>query len=74
MTAKEIIVIPKWKFDFTDTYFVCVNNKVFNIKTRKYLQMQLKGYTKGYYLHGKFYSLSKLRNHLFKIQRQYCPF
>lgn len=74
MQVNQINIVPKWKFDFTDEYIVSSCNKVVNVKTRKVLRMQLKKYTKGYYLHGKFYSLIQLRTHLTKIENQFCPF
>ena len=74
MTVIHANIVPKWRLNFTDNYIVADNNKVYNTKTNKLLQMQLKGYTKGYYLHGKFYSLNVLRKHLVKIEKIKCPF
>ena len=69
MTVIHANIVPKWRLNFTDNYIVADNNKVYNTKTNTLLQMQLKGYTKGYYLHGKFYSLNVLRKHLVKIEK-----
>lgn len=74
MQVNQINIVPKWQFNFTDNYIISDCNKVVNLKTRKILRMQLKGYTKGYYLHGKFYSLQNLRTKLIKIKRTNYPF
>lgn len=74
MIAIQTNMIPKWRFDFTDTYIISTDNKVYNLKTGKLLSIQLKGYTKGYYLHGKFYSTKILRKHLVRIEKINCPF
>ena len=74
MIVIKQIIIPKWKINFTENYVVSHCGKVINLKTNKIIKMQLKQYTKGYYLHGKFYSLSKLRKSLVKVENNYCPF
>ena len=67
-------IVPKWSIYNEPNYFVDEKNKIYNYKTGKCLQMQLKGYTKGYYLSGKFYSLIKLRPLLIKIKKENLPF
>ena len=67
-------IVPKWKIEMQENYIVASDNNVYNLKTKKKLQMQLKQYTKGYYLSGKFYSLIQLRNQLEKINKIKCPF
>lgn len=56
-------------YRFTHDLYHC-----YNLKIGKKLQMQVKGYTKGYYLSGKFYSLIQLRKLLMKIEKIDCPF
>lgn len=67
-------IVPKWKIETQENYIVASDNNVYNLKTKKKLQMQLKQYTKGYYLSGKFYSLNQLRKLLIKIEKIKCPF
>lgn len=67
-------IIPKWLIKDHDLYFIDTENKVRNKQTGKVLQMQLKGYTKGYYLNGRFYSLSQLRVLLVKFVKENLPF
>ena len=74
MISYQINVIPKWLIKNEPNYFVDDKNKVYNYKSVKCLQMQLKGYTKGYYLSGRFYSLNKLRPLLIKPKKEYYPF
>jgi len=67
-------IVPKWHLKNEPNYLIASDNNVYNLKTKKKLQMQLKGYTKGYYLSGKFYSLLQLRKLLIKINKEICPF
>ena len=74
MIINQSKIVPKWSIKNEENYFVGSDNNVYNLKTKKKLQMQLKVYTKGYYLSGKFYSLSQMRNKLVKIEKINCPF
>lgn len=74
MLVYQINIVPKWQIKGYDNYFVSDKNKVHNLKTGKELKMQLKGYTKGYYLNSKFVSLFILRGLLTKIEKQNAPF
>ena len=74
MLHYQITVIPKWTIDGYPLYFVDDQNKVRNIETGKVLQMQVKGYTKGYYLSGKFLSLKQIRPLLVKYKCEKLPF
>lgn len=53
-----------------------VNSKgvITNTQTGNILKKTVKGYTIGYYINGRFYSLNALRKHLVLIENQYCPF
>lgn len=74
MLVYQYNIVPKWNIKNEGNYIVASDNNVYNLKTKKKLQMQLKGYTKGYYLSGKFYSLIQLRKSLVKIDKIKCPF
>jgi hypothetical protein len=74
MLVYQSKIVPKWNIKNEYNYFVASDNNVYNLKTKKKLQMQLKGYTKGYYLSGRFYSLIQLRKLLVKINKIKCPF
>lgn len=74
MFTYQINIVPKWQIKDEPNYFIGTDNKVYNLKTGKKLQMQIKGYTKGYYLSGKFYSLKQLRLLLEKIRTEKIPF
>ena len=67
-------VIPKWLIEGHQLYFIDDKNKVRNMKSGKVLQMQLKGYTKGYYLNGRFLSLKQIRPLLKNIYANDCLF
>lgn len=72
MIIYQVHIIPKWIIN--DLYIIDSENKVRNIRTGKALQMQLKGYTRGYYLNGKFMSLKQIRARLRKCEEQVTPF
>ena len=57
MLVYQYKIVPKWNIKNEDNYFFANDNNVYNLKTKKKLNIQIKGYTKGYYLSGKFYSL-----------------
>lgn len=74
MITYQIHIIPKWLIDGFPLYFIDDENKVRNINTGQVLQMQLKGYTKGYYLNGQFKSLAQIRPLLKKHKVEKLPF
>lgn len=74
MLHYQINIIPKWTITGHELYFVDDKNKVRNIQTGQALQMQLKGYTKGYYLNGKFKSLLQIRKLLTRYKEEKLPF
>jgi len=61
----------KWRL--FDKYIVDEKGGVLNSITGKKLQRTVKGYTVGYYINNKFYSLKQLRQFLVKIKDE-CPF
>jgi hypothetical protein len=74
MFSYQINVVPKWVIKNHPLYFIDDENKVRNIQTGKVLQMQLKGYTKGYYLNGNFKSLKQIRQLLERYKEEKLPF
>ena len=74
MPHYHVNIVPKWVIQNHPLYFVDSDNKIRNIKSGKVLQMQLKGYTKGYYLNGKFMSLKQIRPLLQKYKTETLPF
>ena len=67
-------IIPKWLIEGHQLYFIDDKNKVRNMQSGKVIQMQLKGYTKGYYLNGRFLSLKQIRPLLKKYLCEQLPF
>jgi len=74
MLNYQINVTPKWIIEGHPLYFIDDKNKVRNFNSGKCLQMQLKKYTKGYYLNGKFKSLDQIRPLLRKYKYEKLPF
>lgn len=63
-----------WQLDFAPNYQFDKNGICFNLKSGKQIKQTIVGYTTGYCINGKFYSLNKLRQSLVKIQKEDCPF
>ena len=68
------IVVPKWVIKEYPDYFIDADDKLRNFKNGKILKMQLKGYTKGYYLNGCFKSLHQIRPLLVRYKEESLPF
>ena len=65
----------KWTLDFDDNFvFIEKYNFLVNRKTGKILKQITKGGSIGYVIKGKFYSLTRLRQSLVKIENPDCPF
>jgi hypothetical protein len=55
------LVAIKWTIEGYENYCVASDNKCYSRVTGWEMPQHLKGYTRGYYLNGKFCSLKKLR-------------
>lgn len=58
---KHYIVEVKWVIDGVDGYGFGSDKKLYNLKTSHEIKMTVKGYTKGYQIKNKFYTLNKLK-------------
>ena len=67
LTLKPQKITASWYIEGLTGFIVGDDNKIYNIATRRQIRMVLNGYTKGYYLNRKFYSLTRLRPLLRKI-------
>jgi hypothetical protein len=63
-----------WQLDFAYNYQFDKSGKCYNIKTGREIKQTVIGYTVGYCIKGKFYSLTRLRQSLVKIEKSDCPF
>lgn len=66
-TLKPKTIKPVWRIEGFEGFVVAQDNKMYNISTGREVRMVLIGYTKGFYLNQKFYSLTRLRPLLRKI-------
>lgn len=65
----------KYRIDFAPHYVFTVSPKmIVNTKTSRILNQVLKNGSIGYIIDSKFYSLTKLREHLEKIPKRDTPF
>lgn len=65
----------KWTLYFDkDFVFIEKYNFLVNLQTGKILKQITKGGSIGYVIKGKFYSLTRLRQSLVRIEKQDCPF
>lgn len=74
MSTISISYNYKWVLKFDSNYVFSVCGKCFNLKRNKLVKKVLKGYTVGYNITGKFYTLENLRKELVKIEDNFCPF
>lgn len=74
MTTITKSIIFKWKLDFNDSYKWTTDNELYNVKTMRKINKTVNGYSVGYWIKGKFYTLNNLRKHLIKINKEYSPF
>lgn len=72
--TKSVTYDAVWQIKGMDNYVVTADGKVINKTTGKVLQRQVKGYSIGYYLNGRFYTLQIIRKQFTKIQVSECPF
>ena len=64
---------PKWQIKGMPEYQFA-DKKLFNVQRGKEINKVLNGYTLGYNLRGKFYSLSAIKNMIERIEEIECPF
>lgn len=66
----------KYRLDFANNYVFTIKPKLLvNMKSGKVINQIMKGSTIGYIINSKFYSLTKLREHLEEIpKKEIMPF
>jgi hypothetical protein len=73
-----VTISTTYNIDYTlknyDNYGVTDRGIVINLKRCKILKRTVVGYSKGYYIEGKFITLTKLRTMLVKKPKIKCPF
>ena len=66
-TIKPKVIKAKWLIDGQPDFFIAEDKKMYRLKTQREIKLTLNGYTKGYYLNRKFFSLHQLRPLIRKI-------
>jgi hypothetical protein len=78
MNIKSIIysgvVTIVWEINGVPDYGFGKDKQLYNLKTSKRLTRTVKGYTQGYYIKGKFYTLNKLKPLLIRPTNFDVPF
>jgi hypothetical protein len=64
----------KWIIEGMENYCFTEKKELFNSKTGRKIKQTIIGYTKGYWLKGKFYTLNKLRPLLKRPENIDVPF
>lgn len=67
LTIKPKIIRAKWLIEGQPDFFIAEDKKMYRLKTQREIKLTLNGYTKGYYLNRKFFSLHQLRPLVRKI-------
>jgi|688.fasta_scaffold1851605_2 hypothetical protein len=73
MISITINYSEKWQIKGMSEYKFA-KKKLFNTKTGKEIKKCLKGYTIGYNLRGKFYSMSSIKLMVERVKKTDCPF
>lgn len=63
-----------WQLDSAENYKFTKCKKLFNTKTMREIKKTVNGYSVGYWISKKFYTLENLRNCLVKIEKINYPF
>jgi len=74
MTTITKSVTFKWKLDFSELYQWTTTGKLYNVKTMREIKKTVNGYSVGYWINKKFWTVRNLRKHLVKIEDSKCPF
>jgi hypothetical protein len=73
-----VTISTTYNIDFTlknyPNYGVTNKGIVISLQRCKILKRTVVGYSKGYYIGGKFITLTKLRTMLVKVEKIKCPF
>ena len=64
----------KYEVGFAPEYVFNKHKECYNLKTGRRIKKVVQGRSIGYNIKGKFYSLTRLRVHLRKPQKEECPF
>ena len=64
----------KWQINFAPHYKFTDCKKLINCKTGNEIKKTVNGYSVGYWISKKFYTLDNLRKQLVKIEKIECPF
>jgi len=74
MTTIAQSIVFKWKLDFNSDYSWATNGKLYNTKTMREIKKTVNGYSVGYWIGKRFWTLPNLRKHLVKIENEFCIF
>jgi len=74
MSSITVTYTNKYELDFAPEYKWTKCGKCFNNKTGREIKKVVNNSCIGYTIRGKFYSLTKLRKHLVKINNIKTPF
>lgn len=67
LKIKSRIIRAKWLIEGQPDFFIAEDKKMYRLKTQREIKLTLNGYTKGYYLNRKFFSLHQLRPLIRKV-------
>ena len=67
LMLKPKYIKAKWLIEGQPDFFIAEDKKMYRLKTQREIKLTLNGYTKGYYLNRKFFSLHQLRPLIRKI-------
>jgi len=63
-----------WNIKGINDYGFGRDKNLYNLKTNRKIKQCLNNSCIGYWITGKFYSLTKLKSLIYKPTKEYCPF
>jgi hypothetical protein len=66
----KLVHIPKWKIRGFDYYYFTFDKKLFNSRTNRFSKKVVRGYSVGFNLNGKFYTLDKMKSKTYLIAQE----
>lgn len=65
--TKSKLIKAKWEIKGEPDFFFAEDKKLYRLSSKREIKLTLNGYTKGYYMNRKFYSLFRLKSITKKI-------
>lgn len=66
----KLVYSPKWRIHGFEDYYFTFDKKLFNSRTNRFSKKVVRGYSVGFNLNGKFYTLDKMKSKTYLITKE----